>query len=121
MTEDAPVKAARDTLLLSHANPEDNEFKTNEASPSSISKKSSASFALGDEHPSQGFPRNYIKHCSGARYLRPREGHTHRKWDRVPGIEGHHHPFYLDCDFSRSAWLEYKDSWPAKRLPASGN
>jgi hypothetical protein len=26
MTEPAPVKAARDTLLLSHANPEDNEF-----------------------------------------------------------------------------------------------
>jgi hypothetical protein len=26
MTEGAPVKQARDTLLLSHANPEDNEF-----------------------------------------------------------------------------------------------
>src|SRR5580704_14101879 len=26
MTESAPVKQARDTLLLSHANPEDNEF-----------------------------------------------------------------------------------------------
>jgi len=26
MTEPAPVKQARDTLLLSHANPEDNEF-----------------------------------------------------------------------------------------------
>src|SRR6267142_1899583 len=26
MTEAAPVKPARDTLLLSHANPEDNEF-----------------------------------------------------------------------------------------------
>ena len=26
MTEPAPVKPARDTLLLSHANPEDNEF-----------------------------------------------------------------------------------------------
>src|ERR1035438_9475485 len=26
LTEPTPVKAARDTLLLSHANPEDNEF-----------------------------------------------------------------------------------------------
>ena len=26
MTDPAPVKQARDTLLLSHANPEDNEF-----------------------------------------------------------------------------------------------
>jgi hypothetical protein len=26
MTEGVPVKPARDTLLLSHANPEDNEF-----------------------------------------------------------------------------------------------
>jgi hypothetical protein len=85
MTEDAPVKAARDTLLLSHANPEDNEFKTNEASPSSISKKSSASFALGDEHPSQGFPAQLHKTLLWRSISSP-QGRTHtQKMGPGPG------------------------------------